>query len=236
MQIAICDNNLECRNSVYTYVKYYSEINNLDTAIFVFEDGGSLLEEKTTFDILFLDIELGDVNGITVAERILKSSPNTIVIIITNYRKYLDAAMDVNVLRFIDKPITQERITSALEKAIDEINHSHILIHTKENTIKKLKKSDIIYVEVLRKTTTFYTTSGIVQCNEPISRFRELLNCTFFAVPHNSYIVNLNYVSLFKRDTIEITSSLFSVVKISVAPRKQAKFRKQFMSFIEGED
>lgn len=234
MQIAICDDNLECRNSVYTYIKYYSEINNLDTAIFAFEEGGSLLRSKTKFDILFLDIELGDVNGIAVAKQILKSSPNTIVIIITNYRKYLDAAMDVNVLRFIDKPITQERIIAALEKAIDEINHSHIVIHTKENTLKKIKKSGIIYVEVLRKTTTFYTTNGVIQCKEPISHFRELLNCTFFAVPHNSYIVNLNYISLFRRDSIELTSEFFPVVKISIAPRKQAKFRKQFMSFIEG--
>lgn len=206
-------------------------MNNTKYEIHTFVNGNDLLNSTINFDILFLDIELEDISGINVAENVLNRSPNTIIIVVTNYRKYLDAAMDLNVLRFIDKPITQDRITSVLEKAISEINNGSITIHTKINEIKKIKKCDIVYVEVVRKTTTFYTKNGIVECNEPITKFRDALNSSYFAIPHNSYIINLNYVLSYKRDKLQMDFGEIPHT-ISIATRKQPVFKQKFMSFI----
>ncbi len=231
MRIGICDDIFEYCSSIKSYVEYYFKINSTKCETYTFLNGKDLLSSNINFDILFLDIELNDINGIEVAEQILEFTPNTIIIIVTNYRKYLDAAMDLNALRFIDKPITQERITSALEKAIIEINNGSITVHTKTNEIKKIRKCDIIYVEVVRKTSTFYTKNEIIECNEPITKFRDILNSSYFAIPHNSYIVNLNYVLSYKRDKLQID---FGEVPhtISIATRKQPEFKQRFMSFI----
>lgn len=231
MKIGICDDVFEYCSSVKSYVEYYLKMNNIKYEIHTFLNGKDLINSNINFDILFLDIELEDISGITVAEHMLNYSPNTIIIIVTNYRKYLDAAMDLNALRFIDKPITQERVTSVLEKAISEINNGSITIHTKTNEIKKMKKSDIIYVEVVRKTTTFYTKNGIVECNQPITKFRDVLNSSYFAIPHNSFIVNLNYVLSYKRDKLQMDFGE-ETHTISIATRKQHEFKKKFMNFI----
>lgn len=231
MKIGICDDIFEYCSSIKSYVEYYFKMNNTKYEVHTFSNGNDLLNSNINFDILFLDIELEDINGIDVAKRVLNCNPNTVIIIVTNYRKYLDAAMDLNALRFIDKPLTQDRITSALEKAVLEINNGSITVHTKTNEIKKIKKCDIIYVEVVRKTTTFYTKNGITECNEPITKFRDVLNSSYFAVPHNSYIVNLNYVLSYKRDKLQMD---FGEVPhtISIATRKQPEFKQKFMSFI----
>jgi DNA-binding LytR/AlgR family response regulator len=61
-----------------------------------------------------------------------------------------------------------------------------------------------------------------------------MLSSSYFAVPHNSYIINLNYVKKFKRDEISLAEP-FSDVSISIASRKQVEFKRQFLDFI-GED
>ncbi len=231
MKIGICDDILEYCNSIENYVKDYFKMSNAKYEVYKFTSGNDLLNSNMNFDILFLDIELNDINGIDIAEKVLESNPTTIIIVVTNYRKYLDAAMDINALRFIDKPITQERITASLKKAISEINNSSITVHSKTNEIIKIKKSDIVYVEVMRKTTTFYTKNGIVKCNEPITTFRNMLNSSYFAIPHNSYIVNLNYVLSYKRDKVLMDYGDIPHT-ISIATRKQPEFKQKFMSFI----
>lgn len=231
MKIGICDDILEYCNSIENYVEDYFKMSNAKYEVYKFTSGNDLLNSNMNFDILFLDIELNDINGIDIAEKVLESNPTTIIIVVTNYRKYLDAAMDINALRFIDKPITQERITASLKKAISEINNSSITVHSKTNEIIKIKKSDIVYVEVMRKTTTFYTKNGIVQCNEPITTFRDMLNSSYFAIPHNSYIVNLNYVLSYKRDKVLMDYGDIPHT-ISIATRKQPEFKQKFMSFI----
>lgn len=91
MKIAICDDIVEYRLSIKSYVHEYSKINNMESEIYIFNNGKSLLESTLTFDVLFLDIELGDLNGIDVAKEIQKKHSNTIILIITSYRQYLDA-------------------------------------------------------------------------------------------------------------------------------------------------
>ena len=88
-----------------------SENNNLNQ----FDSGSGILESAESFDIVSLDIELGDKNGIEIAKVLQSKNPNIIILIVTSYRHYLDEAMDLNVTRYIDKPITQQRIFSALE-------------------------------------------------------------------------------------------------------------------------
>ncbi len=230
MKIGICDDISEYTDTIKVYVKHYFKMNNLSCEIHSYSNGIDLINSEQTFDILFLDIELPDTNGLDIAKKILSKDSNTIIVIVTNFRKYLDAAMDLNVLRFIDKPITQERINSVLSRAIEELNNGIITIHTKSNELKRIKKSDIVYVEVLRKTTTFYTTLGIFESNNTISKYKELLNSSYFAIPHNSYIVNLNFVLSYKRDKIEIDYKNTPI--ISVATRKQPEFRQKFINFI----
>lgn len=67
-----------------------------------------------------------------------------------------------------------------------------------------------------------------------MKQLHTMLTASCFAIPHSSYIVNLNYVRDYKREEIALTEP-YSNIKISVATRKQADFKRRFLSFI-GED
>ena len=145
MRIAICDDVTECRLSVKCYAEEYFKLHHTECSIDEFQTGTDLLKSDEIYDILFLDIELGDTNGIAVAKQIQQKHKNTVILVVTAYHQYLDDAMDIQVTRYIDKPATQNRIFSALDKAMSVINESVITLHIKDGKVVRLKNSDIIY-------------------------------------------------------------------------------------------
>lgn len=234
MNIAICDDIIEYRLSIKCYVTEYLKIHHLDYTVEEFESGNDLLNSNTNYDILFLDIELGDSNGIDIAKEIKKKNKNTVILIVTSYHQYLDDAMDINVTRYIDKPINQNRIYSALDKALSVINESVITFRMKDNQIARLRLSEIIYAEAKFKGVFVYTKNQSYRIKETMKQLHTMLTASCFAIPHSSYIVNLNYVRDYKREEIALTEP-YSNIKISIATRKQPNFKRRFLDFI-GED
>lgn len=234
MRIAICDDLTECRLSVKCYAEEYFKLRHIECSIDEFQTGTDLLKSDEIYDILFLDIELGDTNGIAVAKQIQQKHKNTVILVVTAYHQYLDDAMDIQVTRYIDKPTTQNRIFSALDKAMSVINESVITLHMKDSKVARLKASDIIYAEAKFKGVFIYTKETVYRIKETMEQLRSILTASCFAVPHNSYIVNMNYIRDFQRDEIALAEP-YSNIRISVATRKQAEFKRRFLDFI-GED
>lgn len=232
--VGICDDIKEYRNSIKCYTIEYFKLQKMQVEIDEFSNGEELLKENKNYDILFIDIELGGINGIDLTKEIQKKHKKTIIIIVTSYIKYLDDAMDVNVLRYIDKPITQERIFSALDKSINKINNNTIIVQTIDNQLITLEKSEIIYVEAKLRRTEMVTTNNLYYLKNNITDLKNKLNASFFACPHNSFIINMNFIKSFNRNQI-ILKTIDKDVSVSVATRKQADFKKKYISFI-GED
>ena len=86
-----------------------------------------------------------------------------------------------------------------------------------------LKQNSRVYMSILK--------THITESRNQSKKLRTILNSTCFAAPHNSYIVNLNYITNFKRNEI-ILAFPYSDIKIPIATRKQADFKKHFLNFI----
>ncbi len=234
MKIAICDDMEEYRLSIKNYVVKYFLSHHIECKADLFECGDDLISSSEKYDILFLDIELGDSNGIDVAKKLQLLNDKMVIIVITSYRQYLDAAMDIKVARYIDKPITEDRIYSALDKAMSLIDENIITLHIKNNKIVRVKTSEIVYAEVKLRGVTVYCINENYQVTQTLKQLHTVLNASCFATPHGSYIVNLNYIKNFKRNEITLCNP-YNDVNISIATRKQPEFKRRFLDFI-GED
>lgn len=104
----------------------------------------------------------------------------------------------------------------------------------KDSKVARLKASDIIYAEAKFKGVFIYTKETVYRIKETMEQLRSILTASCFAVPHNSYIVNMNYIRDFQRNEITLAQP-YSDIKISVATRKQPEFKRRFLDFI-GED
>ena len=121
MKIAICDDVLSHRDTLRPFLIEFFHSKEISTDISEYSSGTNILDSEENFDIVFLDIELGDMSGIEIAEILKEKNPNCIIIVVTSYTDYLDAAMDLHVMRFLKKPVEQKRVYSALEKALQEM-------------------------------------------------------------------------------------------------------------------
>lgn len=234
MKIALCDDQTAHIELLRPYVEEFFRISEIEAEIFEFFSGEEMIESNEKFDIVFLDMELGSLTGVDVAKNINTVNPNAVIIVVTSYSEYLDEAMDLHVTRFLNKPVAQSKVYSALEKALEEINENLLSFTTKDNQVLRVKYRDIIYIESRFKSVTMYTAGGVYSSANYLKKFKAALTSSVFAIPHNSYIVNMNYISKFRREEI-IVDVMGKEVNIPISSRKQSDFKRRFMAFI-GED
>lgn len=227
MKIAICDDSKEYVDLLSKYINFYFSNQKLSFKIYTYDSGEALLNSKEKFDLVFLDIEMEFLNGIETAYMIKQQSNRTIIFIVTAYHKYLDDAMDLNVFRYIDKPINPNRVYSGLDKAINLMNNSEIIFKTRTNGIINVLKSDIVYVEVIKKDVIVTTVNASYVVSEKMEFFKNNLCSSYFAIPHNSYIINFKHVTNYKRDVIQ----LMGKYNIPISQKKQPEIRSRFIKF-----
>ena len=228
MRVCICDDIVEYRLAIKSYVEQYFKSENIKLSLTCFDSGNQLLScnSISDFDIFFIDIELGDSNGIEIIKKLNSICKNSFYIIVTAYKNYLDAAMDLNVLRFIEKPIKQERVYSALKRAIEVINNSVIEVKGKNGAWHYVNKNKIVYAEARNKKTHIITVDDVIESPIPFRDFKRLLEEPLFLVPHNSFIISKKYIVTFKKNTVTLLNGEKEYI-VPISANRQSEFRRQ---------
>ena len=114
MKIIICDDEKIYIDSVKQNVDAFLEENDLGAEYTLYTDCTELIKGNNDFfDMAFLDIEMGEIKGTQVAEKLKEVNPNIIVFIITSHDDYLDEAMDLDVFRYIKNLLMLNVCTAA---------------------------------------------------------------------------------------------------------------------------
>lgn len=231
MRIAICDDEIKYINDVECHLKQYFNEHGLTFDLFKYNSGADLLNSGNAFDIVFLDIEMDDINGIELGKKLQRANPDLILIYVTAYNHYLDDALDLGITRFFDKPIDSKRFYKGLDKAIEKLDKIEVQIHLRDsnNGIVTVKMNEIVMVEIEGRKTKVVTENGIYHSKNNIREWRNRLNKSYFETPHNSYIVNTNYITYFCKEYIK----LINMHTVPIAYKRRAEFKKKFMMLLE---
>ena len=226
----ICDDDNKCGDIILEYLLEYCEEKSITCFYDSFDNGQQALESTQTYNIAFLDIEIGDDSGIEIAKRLKENNKNIIIFFITEYEKYIDDAMDLFALRFIKKPLDYQRFCIGLDKAVELINDETIELFLKDaNTVQKIKSKDIIYVETDDHKVKIVTTIGVFYSPNLIDYWEKKLTHISFYRVHKSYILNLDYIDQYKRNEVKLTTGEI----IGVSYRKQSAFINYFFNYLK---
>lgn len=152
------------------------------------------LSSEYNFDCYILDIELNDLQGITLSKALQKMNEHSQIIFSTAHDQYAVKAYELGAIDYLCKPYNQER----LKKALDWLNEKEI-INTKSITIDYqrskiiIETSDIIYIESQLKKCIIQTTSEQYEIVGSLSYYEAILDDNFIRC-HKSYLVNWAYV------------------------------------------
>ena len=124
LKIGICDDDPAQVTLTETLTASWAKENGHSIKIKTYKDAESFLfdfEEENDFDILLLDIEMGDMNGVTLAKNIRKKSETVQIIFITGYSDYISDGYDVAALHYLMKPLKAEKLFEVLNRAAVKI-------------------------------------------------------------------------------------------------------------------
>ncbi|KXL54002.1 sensory transduction protein LytR [Anaerotignum neopropionicum] len=164
---------------------------------------------KEDFDLIFMDINLGDMDGTTLAAMAKKAQPNVEIVFATAYNSYAEKAFDIDALNYILKPFDSKRIEQTLQRYMKkQSKHSYMRETGKEEektTISKIsinsdKKmilvdiSDIVYIETGNRACIVHVKGKSYTAACAMNSFEERLKENGFFRIHKSYLINLKYV------------------------------------------
>lgn len=165
-------------------------------------------------DIVFLDIEMPGYSGIQLLDFFTPSQINFEIIFTTAYSNYAIKAFELNAVDYLLKPLRDEQIKNAVDKAITQRGKSQVsekleeLKNTlKSSTVRKIglpvadgvlfvKFEEIILLEADRMYTKVFTAeNGEILVSKPMKFFMEMLNdASEFYQPHRSFLINLKFI------------------------------------------
>ena len=149
--------------------------------------------EHNTVDLIFTDIDMPRLTGLDFIRML---SPRPQVIIITAYPNRAHEAFDLNVVDYIVKPVSFERLTQAIDKAkqlllIEKPSVQTDIFVKEAGKMVKLALNDIIYAEAMSDYVKIITDERPIIAHTTMTKFEEALPKSQFARVHKSFIINL---------------------------------------------
>lgn len=200
--IAICDDEIRFTGFFEQMLEKIAEESHICLDIDVFTSGikliKSLNENKKRYDIIFLDIEMKEMNGLDTARKIRIKDKLVTLIYVTSYKSYAIEAYEVQPFQFLVKPISYEILKKHLTKALERINHDFLYYEYKyKRDYYKVLINDIIYFESNKRVVLIHMR------NKEIYRYYDKLNdiemklkkdkIRFWRI-HQSYLINSKHI------------------------------------------
>lgn len=206
LKIALCEDNKIQHNQIVSFIETISMPKHTLDSFYKGNDLFTSIQEATNnkepYDIVIMDIDLPDGNGIKFSKKINVFSPHTIIIYMTSYEDYVSDVYDTNHIYFILKKNYQKYLPHALSLAYEVLNKerraSLKIFWNKEESNILLK--DIFYMERKLRTTFIVTPTHTYSTSEKLEDLLKRLGETF-AMSHRSYIINLKMVQEISKDS-----------------------------------
>lgn len=236
LKIAICDDDYNILIQLERYLFEISKQENLYLDVEVFSDGKLLRKELsngTIYDIIYMDIQMKNENGITTVQEIRKTDEITLVIYISSYEKYAIELFPLGVFYFIRKPVSKEefrRVFLAANRRLIERN-VYFTYSYKSNEYKHLQK-DIIYFESRGRKIHIHLNNGeIYFFYGKLSDVEQKTKDTRgqFIRIHQSYLVNYHHIVAKSRKWVTLSNG--ETVRIS--EERQKAFRIHYAQLAE---
>ena len=230
LKIAICDDDNTMCSLVESYIIHYGKANFINLDIGIFYQGEHLLkfiENDHSFDLIFLDIELGTTTGIVVGTKIREEFDDHIskIVFMTSKNGYESKLFDIQPLNFLRKPIDTSKLQKCLDVAIKILGIENKTFEYKKGVdVIKVSLKDILYFVKVGKKIKIVTMNGEDFFLQTLDGIQNKLP-EIFIEPHGSYLVNFEKIIRSSKDKLIMVNK----IEIPVSQRNLANIRAMLL-------
>ena len=240
LRIAICDKNVKytqwLKKQIMEVVPKEKKVKFRE-----YVNGNDFLEDlyvKKEPDILFLDVQMPDMDGYHIAVKLRRYTKYTLLIFCSGAASPAPEFFQLGVYRFLLKQYDTQRMKKELEEilnnAINKKEESYLWGHYRRS-YHKIMPRDVLYVSIAKRGSMIHCYNDLmskensweISCKNKLSEIYEKLKSCGFAYAHNSYIVNMRYVVRKNAKEVELIDGTI----LSVSRSKTKLFEKALAEY-----
>ena len=201
LRVAVCDDEPALNAQLEALIRAWSLRRGCPCRVSSFASGEALLFEAgegPPYDLLLLDVEMGGMDGVTLARKLRETDRHTALAFLTNHPGYVFQGYEVSALRYLLKPVKEAELYALLELVRERRGVSAWLLLNTDGQQRRVDQSDVMYLEARGHTVRVRTVDGELKVKASFSALSRQLGKAFTPA-HRSYLVNLRYVERVSR-------------------------------------
>ena len=204
---AVCDDSAADRKYLSDLVRQWARSAGHTVTIAEFPSAESFLfhyAEEKDYDILLLDIEMGNMDGITMARRLRRENDTVQIAFITGYSDYIAEGYEVDALHYLMKPTGRDKLFSVLDRAAEKLkkNEKVLTLETGGETIR-IPVYQIRYADVQGNYVTIHASVDVT-VKMTLRELASELDDRFYRAGR-SLIINLTRISRVTKTEIRLS-------------------------------
>lgn len=230
MKIAICDDESRyiesLTESIYALCPDRSTL-----CVSSFGSGEELLSDfyRNRFDVVFLDIQMKELDGLKTAKRIREIDSSVILVFLTSYREFAVNGYEYNAFRYLLKDEPAPVLNRNLKAVFAEYHRrNYSLIITENNAVFNVPVCEIMYFEIFKRVVVLHTQEREFEFYGKLSEIEKDERLSAFVKPHKSFFVNLAYIDNITPNGVFLKNGK----EINLSRNRRAAVTQRFVTYL----
>lgn len=212
LHIAVCDDDPQTAKqnqiALFRILDRHGMLRDQDYEIDVFYTPDLLTQrleqDPAAYNLLLLDIQLPDANGVELAHFLRDHDVQAEIIYVTNHPGFALDSFPTYPLEYLLKPVDEERLSAAIDRYL--FMHRPPERFFLQTNSKVIPLEEILYLEIVGRKTAIYTSEEQEMLSKSLSSLKQPLLTRGFCHSHFSYLVNLAHVKRIERTILLLDS------------------------------
>lgn len=230
LRIGICDDEKYMTDMISKELFSYFENKGIDVNIDEYNSGIDLLKSTVLYDIIFLDIEMPEINGMQVAKRLRDMGNNdTSIVFLTSHVEDARKAYQVKAFRFLVKDNYENELIECIDSYIAEKLEGvrHKVAYQGSNI--DVDEKSILFITSAHNGSEIWLENSVCSSEKSLNEWEKLLNSDLFIRVHKNSIINISRV-----DYISDVIVLLSGEHIAYSRRRKNDILKKYNEYLCG--
>ena len=234
-RVAICEDDAAMRSYEKELVSGWAQDNGYKAVVDVYVNAEQFLfviEDEQEYDLLILDIQMGEINGIKLAAKLRESGMEAQIIFLTGVPDYALEGYEVGAIRYLMKPLKEREFLSLLDVLYEKIRmeRKDFFLFEQGTSVCRIALSDILYLEAKGHYICMSTLQEELEWKAPFSSVAEQFESGNFCLLKRGLLVNLEHVEKITRSECILDHGR----TLPVARERYKDLNKAFITYYRG--
>ena len=206
-RVAIVDDSTTDAEFVQGILNSWSEQRQTNIQAEAFPSAEAFLfryAEDKEWDILLLDIEMGAMDGVTMAKRVRQDNEAVQIVFITGYSDYIAEGYEVAALHYLMKPVNREKLLAVLDRALEKRKQEERCLNlASSGEMVRIPFYEIRYLDVHQNYVTVHAKADYT-VKRTLGDFEKELDDRFCRVGR-AMILNLKYIQRVTKTEVRLS-------------------------------